>query len=105
MMAAEGTFQVLSPAALFTYSDTCLEPLPIYGSPQCKDDSRIDGISIMPGQQVLAAAVWQVIEEGDEFDVAMEQEEEEKVFLRLEAGGWTPLFHPVTGGQLLHRVE
>lgn len=107
----------------YVYSADCLEDLEIYNSPNC-DEEHLTGLHLHPGAILRCVAVWTtstaavsaVAASGSSSDAPApgagtgetdtEDGNEELVFVKLADGkGWAPMYHPVTGGQLLSLVS
>lgn len=90
--------RVLEEIAVYTYPSHFLESLVVYSSPQCTQESATD-VRLKPGTTIRACAVWNIpaaILNCDPEDDMMLS------FVKLNDGtGWVPMFHHVTGGQLL----
>ncbi len=100
----------------YNYSPDFLENLQIYSTPHCHPDSLISsaeaGIvdtSISPGSMVEGCAEWRILSDLLYASGESEYEDDEPftlVFVKLRDGrGWVPMYHPVTGGQLLSHMD
>lgn len=108
--------EVVEKVLYYTYSSDFLEYLQIYSTPHCHPDSLISsaeaGIvetSIAPGTMVEGCAEWRIVSNQLYASGESEYDEDEPftlVFVKLRDGrGWVPMYHPVTGGQLLIPIE
>ena len=102
----------------YVYSIDCLEELEVYNSPNC-DEEHLTGLRLHPGAIVRAVAQWTTTVGAVSATVTPGQEEvpaeqtddevdsaEELVFIKMaDDKGWVPMFHPVTGGQILTLIS
>lgn len=130
-----GQYSILTPAGgklieefrTYEYLDEFLETLPVYASPKCSPDNLVEGFSFPPGSRMQICAEWSISSSqlktpnqenkggsgkqagGKGEEEGGEEDEDEEVmfsFLKLRDGrGWVEMFHPVTGGQLLRRID
>ena len=100
----------------YVYSADCLEDLEVYNSPNC-DEEHLTGLTLHPGAIVRAVAQWTTTvgavaavapgESGEATDVEEDEDKNEViVFVKMADGlGWVPMYHPITGGQILSLVS
>ena len=107
----------------YVYSADFLEDLDVFNSPNC-DEDHFTGVQLRPGSIIRACAVWTttvaavspIIPEEVEAEEGGEQggggggnipgENEVLAFVKLANGkGWVPVYHPVTGGELLVKIS
>jgi hypothetical protein len=90
----------------YVYSADCLEDLEIYNSPNC-DEEHLTGLRLHPGAILRCVAVWATTASAVSVDSSVSAEDDEElVFVKLaDAKGWAPMYHPVTGGQILSLVS
>jgi hypothetical protein len=90
----------------YVYSADCLEDLEIYNSPNC-DEEHLTGLRLHPGAILRCVAVWTTTASAVSVDSSVTAEDDEElVFVKLADGkGWAPMYHPVTGGQILSLVS
>lgn len=99
----------------YVYSADCLEDLEVYNSPNC-DEEHLTGLTLHPGSIIRAVAQWTTTsgaiaavapgESGEVTDAEEEDGNEVIVFVKLADGlGWVPMYHPITGGQILSLVS
>jgi hypothetical protein len=108
--------EIVEQVSRYNYSSDFLESLQIYSTPHCHPDSLISsaeaGIvdtSIAPGSVVEGCAEWRIVSNQLYASGESEYDDDEPfmlVFVKLRDGrGWVPMYHPVTGGQLLSPVD
>jgi hypothetical protein len=99
----------------YVYSIDCLEELEVYNSPNC-DEEHLTGLRLHPGAIVRAVAVWTTtmgavsatVAPGDTPGEMTDGEDgsEELVFIKMaDSKGWVPMYHPITGGQILTLIS
>lgn len=93
----------------YEYSSNFLDPLGIFLTPYCNADSAEEdsqSLVIQPGDCVEGCAEWKIDSTQLFHNLGYTEYEDEDPttlsFIKLRDGrGWVPMFHPVTGGQLL----
>jgi hypothetical protein len=101
--------KVIEALVQYVYSADFLENLCIYSTPHCHPDSMVgslEGImecTIAPGSIIEGCAEWKI--QSNELYVSTDDDDDDSFllqFVKLRDGrGWVPVYHPVTGGQLL----
>lgn len=98
----------------FVYSADCLEDLEVYNSPNC-DEEHLTGLRLHPGAIVRACALWittaaavsSTVTPGEEgaTDDGLDGSEELQFVKMADNKGWVPVFHPITGGEILTLIS
>lgn len=98
----------------FVYSADCLEDLEVYNSPNC-DEEHLTGLRLHPGAIVRACALWittaaavsSTITPGEEgaTDDGLDGSEELQFVKMADNKGWVPVYHPITGGEILTLIS